>query len=220
MKRGDAVPRSIPAPHTTKPATSSYAPWPDVPEARRGTMSAIRSRDTKVELAVRRMLHREGYRYVVGRRVAGYRPDLLFTCRRKAIFVHGCFGMGTKPAGRTGLRRRGRSTGGRSSRGTKSATRVPRTHSERRVGRCSRFGSARSGGCPICISASLPSSARGGGLSTRSRGRPWIQAVSKAAQRTSSARRPCRGGGQSLPPKVHLAPMQGIVPYAGLASEP
>ena len=57
-------------------------------------MSAIRSRDTKVELAVRRMLHREGYRFVVGRRVAGYRPDLLFTRRRKAIFVHGCFWHG------------------------------------------------------------------------------------------------------------------------------
>jgi DNA mismatch endonuclease (patch repair protein) len=94
MTRGDAVSPSTLAPHTGKLATSSYAPWPDVPDVRRRTMSAIRSRDTKVELAVRRMLHREGYRYVVGRRVAGYRPDLLFTCRRKAIFVHGCFWHG------------------------------------------------------------------------------------------------------------------------------
>jgi DNA mismatch endonuclease (patch repair protein) len=96
MTRSDASLHSISAPHTGKPATSSYAPWPDVPDLRRRTMSAIRSRDTKVELAVRRMLHREGYRYVVGRRVAGYRPDLLFTCRRKAIFVHGCFWHGHK----------------------------------------------------------------------------------------------------------------------------
>ena len=94
MTRGDAAPPSTLGSHTGKPATSSYAPWPDVPDVRRRTMSAIRSRDTKVELAVRRMLHREGYRYVVGRRVAGYRPDLLFTCRRKAIFVHGCFWHG------------------------------------------------------------------------------------------------------------------------------
>jgi DNA mismatch endonuclease (patch repair protein) len=94
MTRGNTPPRSIPAPHTGKPATSSYAPWLDVPDLRRRTMSAIRSRDTKIELAVRRLLHREGYRFVVGRRVAGYRPDLLFTRRRKAIFVHGCFWHG------------------------------------------------------------------------------------------------------------------------------
>jgi DNA mismatch endonuclease, patch repair protein len=94
MTRSDTLPHSIPAPHTGKPATSSYAPWPDVPDLRRRTMSAIRSRDTKIELAVRRLLHREGYRFVVDHRVAGYRPDLLFTCRRKAIFVHGCFWHG------------------------------------------------------------------------------------------------------------------------------
>src|ERR1700754_4338426 len=75
-------------------AASSYSPWPDVPDGRRRTMSAIRSRDTRVELSVRRLLHREGYRFLIARRVAGYRPDLLFTRRRKAIFVHGCFWHG------------------------------------------------------------------------------------------------------------------------------
>jgi DNA mismatch endonuclease (patch repair protein) len=57
-------------------------------------MSAIRSRDTQPELSVRRLLHAKGYRFVVARRVSGFRPDLLFTRRRKAIFVHGCFWHG------------------------------------------------------------------------------------------------------------------------------
>jgi DNA mismatch endonuclease (patch repair protein) len=77
-----------------KRAPSKYVPWPDVTEARRRTMSAIRSRDTKPELSVRRLLHGQGYRFVVGRRIVGYRPDVVFTRRRKAVFVHGCFWHG------------------------------------------------------------------------------------------------------------------------------
>ena len=41
-------------------------------------MSAIRSRDTQPEMSVRRLLHGEGYRLVVARRIAGYRPDVVF----------------------------------------------------------------------------------------------------------------------------------------------
>ena len=54
-------------------------------------MSRIRSRDTKPELVVRRMLHRLGYRYRLHRRDLPGKPDLVFGPRRKAIFVHGCF---------------------------------------------------------------------------------------------------------------------------------
>lgn len=75
----------------TEPKLPKYTPWPDVPATRRKTMAAIRSKDTAPELAVRRFLHSEGYRFKVGRRVAGYRPDIVFTRRRKAVFVHGCF---------------------------------------------------------------------------------------------------------------------------------
>lgn len=54
-------------------------------------MSAIRGRDTKPELIVRRLLHSLGYRYrLQGKGLPG-RPDLVFRNRRKAIFVHGCF---------------------------------------------------------------------------------------------------------------------------------
>lgn len=69
-------------------------PWPDVPDQRRKTMAAIRGRDTKPELAVRRLLHAMGYRFRVNERRFGFRPDILFSARRKAIFIHGCFWHG------------------------------------------------------------------------------------------------------------------------------
>jgi DNA mismatch endonuclease (patch repair protein) len=54
-------------------------------------MAAIRGRDTRPELAVRRLVHGMGFRYRLhGKGVVG-RPDLVFPRRRKAIFVHGCF---------------------------------------------------------------------------------------------------------------------------------
>src|SRR5688572_21032240 len=61
------------------------------PERRSANMAAIRGKNTKPELTVRRLLHRNGYRYVLhGRRLPG-RPDLVFPARRKVIFVNGCF---------------------------------------------------------------------------------------------------------------------------------
>ncbi len=59
-------------------------------------MRANRRTDTKPELALRRALHRLGYRYrkdyrldlESGRRV---RPDIAFTARKVAVFVDGCF---------------------------------------------------------------------------------------------------------------------------------
>ena len=54
-------------------------------------MSAIRSRDTKPEMTVRRLLHDMGYRYRVHRRDLPGKPDIVFAGRKKAIFVHGCF---------------------------------------------------------------------------------------------------------------------------------
>jgi DNA mismatch endonuclease (patch repair protein) len=58
---------------------------------RSGNMAAIKGKDTKPEMMVRRLLHRMGYRYVLhGKKLPG-RPDLVFTARRKIVFVHGCF---------------------------------------------------------------------------------------------------------------------------------
>ena len=64
------------------------------PEARSRTMAAIRHKDTRPELAVRRLLHRMGYRYALHRRDLPGRPDLVFAPRRKVVFVHGCFWHG------------------------------------------------------------------------------------------------------------------------------
>jgi DNA mismatch endonuclease (patch repair protein) len=58
-------------------------------------MAAIRRRDTKPEVALRSALHRRGHRFRKDLRVdAGgikARPDIVFTRRRLAIFVDGCF---------------------------------------------------------------------------------------------------------------------------------
>jgi len=74
-------------------------------------MRAIRRTDTKPEVALRRALHRQGYRFrkdyrldlAEGKRV---RPDIAFTARRVAVFVDGCFwhacpDHGSKPANNT-----------------------------------------------------------------------------------------------------------------------
>ncbi|MBI3664250.1 MAG: DNA mismatch endonuclease Vsr [Acidobacteria bacterium] len=53
-------------------------------------MSLIRSRNTKPEIAVRRLVHGLGYRFRLHGKLAG-RPDLVFRSKAKVIFVHGCF---------------------------------------------------------------------------------------------------------------------------------
>jgi DNA mismatch endonuclease (patch repair protein) len=60
------------------------------PEERSARMALVRSRDTKPELRVRRFLHAAGLRYRLQRRVLNARPDLVFTARKTAVFVHGC----------------------------------------------------------------------------------------------------------------------------------
>lgn len=62
--------------------------------ARSATMRAVKGRDTGPELQVRRMLHAAGYRYRVQLRLGRKRPDIVFTRRKRAIFVHGCFWHG------------------------------------------------------------------------------------------------------------------------------
>lgn len=64
-------------------------------EQRRWNMSRIRGRNTKPELAVRRLVHAAGFRYRLHGAAAGSvlpgKPDLVFAGRRKLIFVNGCF---------------------------------------------------------------------------------------------------------------------------------
>ena len=61
------------------------------PAARSERMSRIRNKDTRPEMQVRRLAHGLGYRYRLhGANLPG-KPDLVFSRRRKVIFVHGCF---------------------------------------------------------------------------------------------------------------------------------
>jgi DNA mismatch endonuclease (patch repair protein) len=61
---------------------------------RSDNMRRIRSKDTKPELLVRRIVYGMGYRYRVHRKDLPGKPDLAFIGKRKAIFVHGCFWHG------------------------------------------------------------------------------------------------------------------------------
>lgn len=61
------------------------------PAQRSERMSRIQSTDTKPEIALRKALHRLGFRFRVhGRRLPG-KPDIVLTKYRTVIFVHGCF---------------------------------------------------------------------------------------------------------------------------------
>lgn len=61
------------------------------PEQRSERMSRIRGKGSKAEMHVRRTVHSLGYRYRLHRRDLPGTPDLVFSGRRKVIFVHGCF---------------------------------------------------------------------------------------------------------------------------------
>lgn len=61
------------------------------PAERSERMSRVRGKNTGPEMIVRRLVHRLGYRYRLHRAGLPGRPDLVFTARRKVIFVHGCF---------------------------------------------------------------------------------------------------------------------------------
>lgn len=66
-------------------------------EASRRIMQANRRRDTRPELAVRRLLHARGLRYRVDlavERGIRSRPDIVFTRWRIAIYIDGCFWHG------------------------------------------------------------------------------------------------------------------------------
>ncbi len=60
-------------------------------EQRSWNMSRIRSKDTKPELLVRRLLTALGLRYRLHRAGLPGKPDIVLGPRRLVIFVHGCF---------------------------------------------------------------------------------------------------------------------------------
>lgn len=57
-------------------------------------MRRIKSKNTKPEVFVRRLVYEMGYRYRIHWKDLPGKPDLAFIGKRKAIFVHGCFWHG------------------------------------------------------------------------------------------------------------------------------
>lgn len=63
-------------------------------EQRSKNMSHIRSKDTSIELKVRKYLFSLGYRYRVNYKKLPGKPDIVFTKKKIAIFIHGCYWHG------------------------------------------------------------------------------------------------------------------------------
>ena len=61
------------------------------PEERSRNMAAIRSKDTKPEVYLRKLLFAQGYRYRKNYKKIPGHPDIYLPKYRTAIFVHGCF---------------------------------------------------------------------------------------------------------------------------------
>lgn len=75
---------------------------PDIfsPQKRSEIMSLIRSKNTKPEIALRKLLsaklHPQGYRYRLHYKTPAGRPDIVFVSRKVAVFVDGTFWHGHK----------------------------------------------------------------------------------------------------------------------------
>ncbi|TKR54323.1 DNA mismatch endonuclease Vsr [Allopusillimonas ginsengisoli] len=61
------------------------------PSERSERMSRIRSKDTRPELALRKVLHALGLRYRLHGAGLPGKPDLVFPRYKTVVFVHGCF---------------------------------------------------------------------------------------------------------------------------------
>lgn len=86
-------------PHGSQPALPAYqTPTPE----RSKNMAAIKSRDTRPEMYVRRALHSAGFRFRLHRKDLPGTPDIVLPRFRTAVLVQGCFwhGHGCRRGGR------------------------------------------------------------------------------------------------------------------------
>jgi DNA mismatch endonuclease (patch repair protein) len=60
-------------------------------DVRSRIMSSIRGKDTAPELVVRKLLHRDGFRYRLHVSSLPGKPDLVFSAYKAVVFIHGCF---------------------------------------------------------------------------------------------------------------------------------
>lgn len=54
-------------------------------------MRKIKSKNTKIELLIRKLVYKMGYRYRLYVAELPGKPDIVFKTRKKVIFIHGCF---------------------------------------------------------------------------------------------------------------------------------
>ena len=62
-----------------------------ISEQRSRNMSAIKSKNTKPEITVRKLLHSMGYRFRLHRKDLPGSPDIVLPKYKTVIFVHACF---------------------------------------------------------------------------------------------------------------------------------
>ncbi len=63
-------------------------------EIRSKNMAAIKGKNTKPEMLVRRFLHANGFRYKLHDKSLPGKPDIVLPKYKTVIFVHGCFWHG------------------------------------------------------------------------------------------------------------------------------
>lgn len=63
-------------------------------ERRSEIMSHIKSQNTSIEILVRQQLFALGLRYRINYKPLPGKPDIVFTKKKVAIFIHGCFWHG------------------------------------------------------------------------------------------------------------------------------
>src|SRR3954469_19417479 len=63
-------------------------------EQRRKNMAAIKGKNTKPEILVRKFLHSKGYRFRLHDKKLPGKPDIVLPKYKTVIFVHGCFWHG------------------------------------------------------------------------------------------------------------------------------
>ena len=64
------------------------------PVERAQRMRSVRQFDTDIEMRVRSLIHRSGYRFSLGRRDLPGSPDIVLSKHKVVCFVHGCFWHG------------------------------------------------------------------------------------------------------------------------------
>lgn len=60
-------------------------------EQRKNVMSSVKQRHTKPEIAIRKLLHRYGFRFRLHNKKLPGTPDIVLPKYKAVIFVHGCF---------------------------------------------------------------------------------------------------------------------------------